>query len=641
MSNESTEKVFFEIGVGEDPRALNALESLAKRIEQMQGQMLAGVKQVEQAAKAAEVAVGRAGAAASKTASASSGRPSMSIPSSYTATVPMGSTPAGLAPPSSTPPSSRMPAPYATAPASGPASGRGTSSMPAPFVTIPPTSVPPSAVPPGSPAGKAAGVGADSIERLDKFAKSSEKAFKGVLDLGRGMALLGLVSEENSQKFLQSLVAIEGVVSTIKGGADLAEGLSGLMRGGAGRAAASAASAAGAAGSGGFMATTVGGVGVGVAGTVSAAAAAIASVGLVAIELKEIFTGTANEVGSVTDTIATWEVSMVSWMGEITGWFDLVGNAATKEAQAKADLHKIEQERIDALKGADLDAKRSIEFQQSANNEKYLRFASKTGSGVDSSLDTEAALYTDALGKYQHSMKQIAAMQSSGAEESQEYADQVKRAAEYSAKIEQTQESIVQLERQAGKEKIDAAQKSIALANQELESRNKMLDALNEQRMTAAERFAAMDDLQKSEAVSALRQAQVQGATSLSDQQRSLLRNVGGSEATRYAREADIAEARAAGFDTSFGAGFDKEQARLEGERAKFSAVIQEQNQIVVNVEDRNDKLVESIVKEYGKIIQDANRDVVRRVQEESQNRKQQLQQETDQRFKLLKQNRG
>ena len=654
MSDQSTEKVFFEIGVGEDPKATSALTSLAQQIEKAQQQMLSGVQAIERAAKDAETAVSRAGSAAAK---AGSSRPSMSFP---TGTATMGNVPS-----MPRPPESRMPAPFATVPsmsgtpAMGPATGRGTSSMPAPFATVPPNvftpppgaapsaSVPPSAVPPPSGAPSAAsgasgGVSSSSVERLDKFAKSTEKAFKGVLDLGRGMALLGLVSEENSQKFLQSLVAIEGVVSTIKGGADLAEGLTGMMRGGAGRAAgAAASSAASAAGGGGFMSATVGGVGVGIAGTAAAAAAALASVSLVAVELKEIFTGTANEVGSVTDTIATWEVSMVSWMGEMTGWFDLVGNAATKEAEAKASLFKIEQERLDAIKGAELDAARQIEFGQAANNEKFARFSAMTGVGTDNSLQAESAIYADSIMKFEQSQKAIAEMAAAGAEGTQDYADQLKRAEEYSAKIEQSTQAVYQLEKASSKEKIDGAQKSIQLAQQELDSRMKMLEALQEQRMTAAERFAALDDQQKGEAISALSQAQTQGATSLSDQQRSLLRSVGGDEANRFAREADIAEASAAGFDTTFGVGFDRQTARLESEKAKFQAVIQEQNQIVINVQDRTDSVVRNIVQEYGKVIEGSNKEIERRVKEETQRRVQQINQNFTDQQRALKQAKG
>jgi hypothetical protein len=653
VSDQSTEKVFFEIGVGEDPKATNALTALAQQVEKAQQQMLSGVQAIEQAAKSAEAAVSRAGAAASKASVA--GRPSMSFPAG-TATM-------GNVPSMPRPPVSRMPAPFATVPAMsnvpsmGPASGRGTSSMPAPFATVPsnafsppPSSAPagpsasvppsPAAVPPMGSPSQSPGVGPDAVERMDKFAKSSEKAFKGVLDLGRGMALLGLVSEENSQKFLQSLVAIEGVVSTIKGGADLAEGLTGLMRGGAGRAA-GAAAATGMAGGGGFLSSTVGGIAVGGAGTAAAAAAAIASVTLVAVEIKEIFSGTANQVGSVTDTIASWEVSLVSSLGELTGWFDLVGNAATKEAEAKSQLLKIEQERIDAMKNAELGARRSIEFGQAANNEEYLRFASNIGSGTDSPLQTELSIYADAVSKFAHSQKLMAEMAAAGAEGSEEYADQMARAEEYSAKIKQTGAAVVQLEKQAGKEKVDAAQKSIDMARQELDSRMKMLDALQEQRMTAAERFAALDDLQKGEAIGALRQAQTQGATSLSDQQRSILRSVGGDEANRFAREADIAEARQYGFDSSFGVGFDKQAARLEGEKARFQAVIQEQNQIIINVEDRNKQLVEAVVKEYAKVIQDSNREIERRVKEETQRRVQQINQNFTDQQRALKQAKG
>lgn len=687
MSDQSTEKVFFEIGVGEDPKAINALEKLAARIEQMQAKMLAGVKDLEQAAKAAEVAAGKA-AAAGAAVGGRSGRAPRSAPTTTLPTFGGSNRNTGLPTvPSSLPSDATTPIPSAAPPSStpsrAPARGRGTSSLPVPFATVPsggapgPTAPPPVAPPPNPFAGLnpssskskssgrkskmpapfstlpvpgqsptsapsatvpssasgdagSAGIGPDAVERMDKFAKSTEKAFKGVMDLGRGMALLGLVSEENSQKFMQSLVMIEGVVSTLKGGADLAQGLSGLMRGGAGRAAGAAAAAsaasgaASAVGGGGFMTATVGGVGVGVAGAAAAFIAAIGSVSLVAVELKEIFSGTANEVGSVTDTIATWEVGLVSSLGELTGWFDLVGNAATKEAEAKANLFKIEQERLDAIKGAELDAARQIEFGQAANNERFARFSAMTGAGPDSSLQAETAIYADALLRFEQSQKAIAEMAAAGAEGTKEYADQIQRAEAYSAKIQQSSESVYQLEKAAAKEKIDGAQKSIDLANKELDSRMKMLEALQEQRMTAAERFAALDDLQKGEAISALRQAQTQGATSLSDAQRSLLRSVGGDEANRFAREADIAEARAAGFDTTFGVGFDKQTARLEREKAQFQAVIQEQNQIIINVQDRTDSVVRNIVQEYGKIIEASNKEVVRLASEELA-RKQQL----------------
>ncbi len=230
-----------------------------------------------------------------------------------------------------------------------------------------------------------------------------------------------------------------------------------------------------------------------------------------------------------------------------------------------------------------------------------------TGVGPDSALQAETAIYADSVNKFQQSQKAIAEMAAAGAEGTEDYADQLKRAEEYSAKIEKSSESVYQLEKASAKEKIDGAQKSIDLANKELDSRMKMLEALQEQRMTAAERFAALDDLQNGEAISALRQAQTQGATSLSDQQRSLLRSVGGDEANRFAREADIAEARAAGFDTTFGVGFDKQAARLESEKAKFQAVIQEQNQIVINVEDRNRQIIEDVVRQYGRVIADEN----------------------------------
>ena len=102
-----------------------------------------------------------------------------------------------------------------------------------------------------------------------------------------------------------------------------------------------------------------------------------------------------------------------------------------------------------------------------------------------------------------------------------------------------------------------------------------------------------------------------------------------------------VAEARAAGFDTTFGVGFDRQTARLESEKAKFQAVIQEQNQIIINVQDRTDSVVRNIVQEYGKVIEASNKEIVQRVGQQLQATKMQLNQDAQDRARQTKKLNG
>ena len=282
MSDESTTKVEFEIGVAQDPKAINALASLARAVADAQAKMLEGVRAIEQAASSAEAAVSRVAKSTKQVGSAASGGMPGSYTASFPATVPNVSVPTA-GPPQTT----RLPPPYAVSPPlTAPASGRGTSSLPAPFATVPaspprlpPNNPPPTAAPPSpQPTDQTTPQPvADLPGHIDLLAKSSEKAFKGIVDVVRGFTLLGLVSEESSEQLLKGLVATEGVVSILKGAADIIDAGANISTlraaskgGGVGAAAAAAAGGGGAAAAGGsgFMATTFMGVNVGTGGAV-------------------------------------------------------------------------------------------------------------------------------------------------------------------------------------------------------------------------------------------------------------------------------------------------------------------------------------------------------------------------------------
>lgn len=195
--------------------------------------------------------------------------------------------------------------------------------------------------------------------------KTKPKGRFGGLLAGAGSLLGGSVlSGLGGGSIVQSLgnMGLDMLINKLSGGfGRAAAGAAGTAATGAatsaaaGAAGSAAAGAAGTAAAGGAAAggvaaggATIGGVALGgsVAVAVGAAVAALGSLALVGTELTEIFSGTANKVGSVTDTIASWEVKIVDWVGDMTGFFDVVGGS--KQA-AKADKALEERKKNDEL----------------------------------------------------------------------------------------------------------------------------------------------------------------------------------------------------------------------------------------------------------------------------------------------------
>src|SRR5690606_21104237 len=106
-----------------------------------------------------------------------------------------------------------------------------------------------------------------------------ERTTEGALKLGRGIAMLGLTSEESMQKILQTMLRVQGVVDTVRGTMDLGRGAAGMIDAVGERRAARAtlaglsggvAGGAGAAGRAGGGAAAAGGAGAAAAGGMGA-----------------------------------------------------------------------------------------------------------------------------------------------------------------------------------------------------------------------------------------------------------------------------------------------------------------------------------------------------------------------------------
>jgi hypothetical protein len=661
VSEQSTEKIYFEIGVGQDPRMLRQLEALAKRVEDMQGKMLRAIDPLEQSAKVTGATIESSTKAIEKMTN-SAREHARVMRSSYDQE--------SIRETLYTAPPTAAPSYFES-----PRMGGGASAINPPpnsWGGVVPTPVAPTAQPewaqklalsepslPDEPeemntsqlhtelrmqqeslAEHVVEIGNMTNQQnkaLEDMAKAGVKAAKGLIDVGKGLVYIGLVSEESSHKLMQGMAATEGVVNVLKGGIDVAESLG---KGATGvKALLASASAARSAGTATLMTTSVAGVGVGVAGTFAAAAAALGSVALAAQVVREQFNGTADEAGSLTRRIAEWESGIVNWIGKATGLFDWQGDVATEKAQERSDEFKIENQRQEAVKTATLDKESSLRIARLEAQAKQSRLAVSNQSN-SGQLIVEESILAKAITEYERVQTKVAELQAKGAEGSVEYVRAMKDAEVYAGMIEQSAAATSRLTQQSGKDQVDAAKKVADAAQRELDTRKKMLDVVNEQRMTAAERFASLDDMQKASAIEALKTARTRGGASLTDEQKSLLRSVGGNEAARFAREGDLAEARAFGFDTSFGTDFNKERVRLESERSSFEAVIKDQSNIVINIEARNDALLAKISQSVQQVFRDNAAVMNKKIEETAAAAIQKANQDSASKLRISRENR-
>lgn len=698
MSDTSTERVYFEVGIAEDPRMVAAMERLAQTVLSVQQRMTAGVSAVAEAANAASGSVGQvddAVVAATNAVRQQIDETRESI--------------------------NRLAAAGAAAQAQMAKVDRVT--QPTVQPSQPTVQTPRPSSTDEEKLEKKAKKEKEKFEKaiekqkkafekyaadLDRLTESQEasserlaqgalKSARGMIDAAKGFALLGVVSEENSEKLLRSIVVIEGAFNVVRGSVETLAGFAAAWRavrssteaatkaqkiqqimmgpqfaqlrayqatlvqeaiaanaaaaandrlahsragasgqaggtnpldlvpgggpnpadsagGGARKAAANAGAAAGggkwyqfAAGNS-FM-----GMNVGKAGTAGAAIAAAAAVGVVLWELGEMVSGTSTKMGSLTDTIGTMESHVVQWISEMTGWFEWIDNAGLKEAEKKSGLMQFENESKDSISRIDLEGERKKEEALSKSRDGLIRFQSSE-SGSLAAAATDAKIFTDAMVRFERLQNSIRNMQKEGKDHTAEYANAIERAQFQHERIEDSTKNMVRLVKEISREQIESSQKAADEAKRELENRKESLKALAESRMSAVERFANLDDFGKQRANEAIRQARMRGANSLSEEQRELLKTVGGKEANEFARQADINEARKFGFDKTFGLGFDQEQIKLMEEKNKIEATIKQTNQIIINVEDRNKALIEEIMKQYSSTMRAADQNVIKEI---------------------------
>ena len=665
----------------------------------------------------------------------------------------------------------------------------------------------------------------DAAEAIDK---ATLKALRSAVLGAKGIAELGLMSEQSAQKFMQSMAVIQGAFDIFEGGAELLEAFSdgwkairkatdaaasaqklqsamqsaqfaqlrayhallaqealaansaaaanarlatsrsaplsslaqavvpGAARGvamTAGSAAAGAAAsssiaggvAAGGATAGGAGVAATGAVATGVAGvvtTIAAVAAAAGALALVFYEIGEIATGYADKQKSVTNTIASTEVSIATGALRLTGAFEKSDGVAVRLAQSfsssidaaassvpvfgqliskvnllgdvaalaasQAGVERAEKrlakdriinqanfDRKDAMSSA-MREKDAADFQLFANQSRDTFSDSGQSARVlaaQATQEEQARLVASlSLSRSNRTLdeyrmggnvdpRQLADAQRSVQDSSQELifsarrqqsiagakgdgrlnaekdvelratAELVKQqtllsqmkeglvgteqellAAEQAKKYwtDQVIESLGrqrQIHNESAGERL-AAEKGIqdVLRNQ-IDSQTASIQALRDQYRSAASNFSKLGDIEKDFAKQAIEQARTQGASSLTDQQRDLLRQVGTSESNRFAEQADQAEATRFGFDQTFGTSIEAERQGLEATRATLEAELKTSYEVAVTMQFDTAGIVGQVTDQVGVLMAQNNESLKEQIDEKLKDRLAEIQQ--------------
>jgi hypothetical protein len=109
--------------------------------------------------------------------------------------------------------------------------------------------------------------------------------------------------------------------------------------------------------------------------------------------------------------------------------------------------------------------------------------------------------------------------------------------------------------------------------------------------------------------------------SSIADQQRDLLRQVGTSEANRFAEQADQAEAKRFGFDQTFGSSIDTERKGLEATRATLEAELKTSYEVAVTMQFDTAGIVGQVTDQVGVLIAKNNESLKEQIDRKLQDR--------------------
>lgn len=456
--------------------------------------------------------------------------------------------------------------------------------------------------------------------------------------LVRGFGLLGLAGEEDTQKILDALLKVQGAFDLVVGGVKLYESLTKAVEGyraavlaaasaerlaAASRTGGAGAAASGAAGSLAGGGAAAGGTFLagGSAATVAAAVAAVASLTAVLWELGEVATGDSQKVGSLVDTIGSWEAKAAAWAhNKSGGWlFPNSSDSANDKAfagLAQSDTRVASQQRLITRDQANAErARQFIENQANAQDQRESLFNDHAGilRGTKTRAEDRKNLVEGMLHRNEGLLAQASFGMSHGDDASKAQAETAfVNLAKQSATLAADRLGI---EREITKEKADQTREAIRGAEQELEKTKERISTERERLTSAKERFGQLSADEQAKAIAAKVKADKFGAASLTREERKNLRAAGADEAIAGARAGDIAEADRAGFDTFFGAGQRKNIGELEGKERKLTLEIADKRKLEVQIQRDEEALVQQLGEFIGQRLAERETVLLRKIE--------------------------
>lgn len=416
----------------------------------------------------------------------------------------------------------------------------------------------------------------DSTNRIESANAALAQGFndtaEGVLRLGRGMTALGLVGEEETQKILDTLLKVQASFDLVLGGIKAYQGIITLVKNyraavlaaaaaeqvlaaaRAKTAAAGGASAAGSAASG--LAGAAAPAAIGAGGTIGAFLAAISGTVLALKVFSETLTGSATQIGSLSNTIAEKEVGIAAYLAEKVG---------TDRARAASGI-------IAGVPGASI-------------------LGDILGQGADVADSNARVRSADSR------REAMLAAQFSEAERSAIGQARSDFAAE--REVEAAKRKL-DAEKEAAAVKLSASRESLRLSEQELDRVQKMKEA-SEQRLLGAKRsFGLLDDKEQARLFAIQRRAAAGEDLGVADLRE--LSRVGTADATSTVnraaeRRADDAVRRLGGdsFEGTFGRADRAEIDALAGRERTLSVDVKTQRNIELQVQADSERIAQEL----------------------------------------------
>lgn len=490
---------------------------------------------------------------------------------------------------------------------------------------------------------------------------SNEAMFRtgrGILDVGRGLALSGLVGEQDASKLLDTLLKIEATYSGVKGGIEAYQGLSGAVQnyvealkaakqaeealrmvravkagvplsaigsGGTALAGTGAAGAAGGEAAGGAAA---------LAGT-GVASAAIIVTGLVMslITLKENLDGTAQAAEGMTGALMRFYAPFTDWLASVGAFGD---NGASRtgamEQQAAASA---ERKRVRDM-WADVG-----NIQQRGDAQiRGVRWAQMVGGIMDdyhqSSFGADPSsqmvnIRTAQLRNLQ-ARDQLQAATSFGTSDDRLMAErELKRVNENRIALLKEEYSLVE---QTAAKALEGSREQLKALEDQKKLQQQIAKEAEERYMTGKERFGNMNQSEQQRLIQTqqafkyaqtldmrgdrLRAERIRASVSPEDRQK--LASLGLNEGVEFNRKAAFENAARNGFNDIFGAQEIQAKQTSQQAEANLNVKIANQNQVVVNInatlEAQKQALKQELQKEFS-IQQAANNAVINKQVEE------------------------